>query len=76
MPNRTGSGAAICPFYRSENEYVIRCQGMIEDTTLSTRFPDRSYKDDWEAMRCWTFDYKRCPVARALMIQEERCTHR
>ena len=67
MPNMTGSGATICPFYRCEMQSKISCEGLTEtQVSVIMTFVDRKKKLEWQQKYCMLYSYGNCPLAAAI----------
>jgi hypothetical protein len=68
MPNDTATALVICPFFhrfvRSGREII--CDGLSEGVESGTVFPSHSALELWTGNLCNTFQYDRCPVAKAV----------
>lgn len=71
MPNEPGAGAAVCPFYRSEDGRSVHCEGFQDESSVIMWFRRTEQMNNWVNSRCRTFSYKRCPIARQLMLMYE-----
>lgn len=69
MPNTSGAGSTICPFYVRETGTSIYCEGICEadEADVSTRlsFPTAEEKREWQEGHCFCYDAQ-CPVADSL----------
>ena len=68
MPNYAG-GMSICPFYAREAQYTIFCcydPCDIQDVgSVALKFRSVEGKVAHQRKRCMSYNYPRCPVARA-----------
>ena len=53
----------ICPYYLSQSDKRIRCEGVIEGTKVSSEFSQKEEKDEYMEIYCGTHDYLQCPIA-------------
>lgn len=64
------SNEVLCPFYISEDEYRVRCEGVEDGTTTHVVFPDPKKKSTYKLLLCCD-KYKRCRIAKALYSKYE-----
>ena len=64
--NKTTDCLVKCPFYQSEKENYIVCEGFIASTCMVTRFPDTKHKRSHLKDNCYLEDGGKCPMARNL----------
>lgn len=57
-----------CPYYAGASRYSIRCEGLVEDTELLTKFKGVPDKREFQKKHCWEYPNK-CPLA---MEHDER----
>lgn len=66
MARNKVSISAYCPFYKSDDHQVIRCEGVVEGCTIHLAFADyrdfATYRDAY----CKTRQCTECRVARML----------
>lgn len=73
MPNETGAGRAICPYYRNEDSRSLRCDGFLPGTVMRMCFTGEKRKDRWQEEVCSRFGYDQaCPLAAALTAHYEQ----
>lgn len=72
MPNFTG-GMAVCPFYVREAKYSIYCAydpcDIQDIACVSLKFGSVDSKFEHQRKRCLSYNYPRCPVARAYFAE-------
>lgn len=71
MANKTINVDAICPFFASDGERTLTCEGVIGKWTV-TRFLTVSDKIEHEEAYCCC-DYASCPVYKAVMTKYSSC---
>lgn len=58
---------AICPYFTTEDDTVIKCEGIVAldgiDTRTFMRFRSKKNKEQWRGMYCETYQYLKCPYA-------------
>ena len=64
--NKTIESLIKCPFYQSEKENHIACEGFIKNTCMVTRFPDKKSKREHLKANCYLESGGKCPMARTL----------
>lgn len=58
----------ICPFYKSQGVYVIKCEGFDSKNTTRVCFDTPDKKTEYVKIHCESFDYdKKCNVCRRLL---------
>jgi hypothetical protein len=66
-------GVIECPFYKTEGEKFISCEGYLKNsTTVTHRFSSDEKKRNYEYDFCCVNGGRRCPHYRNLMILYER----
>lgn len=72
MPNYSG-GMSICPFYTREAQYTIFCAYDpcdIQDVgSVALKFRSVEGKAAHQRKRCLSYNYPRCPIARAYFAE-------
>lgn len=58
-----------CPFYQSEKEKYITCEGFIKNTCMVTSFPNLKSKHEHIKRNCSLEDGGRCPMAQNLFAK-------
>lgn len=51
-----------CPYYVAGAQYSIRCEGLIADTELLTKFKDVPGKREFQKAYCFNYP-NNCPLA-------------
>ncbi len=59
MPNYK-SNDVKCPFYKGENEKIIKCEGTVSETCTQT-FRSSNKKMLFKGKYCNCFNYNSCP---------------
>ena len=70
MPNKTIDALAFCPFYVTENQYSITCEGIM-GTYTTTRFASERQKERHEEKYCTKKLCRDCGVYGAVMKKYE-----
>lgn len=55
----------LCPFYVTNGELEIRCEGVISRTRCNSKFPNKAAKENHMDRFCRD-DYRRCRLCRTL----------
>lgn len=63
--SRYVSSKAICPFYQSENRFMVVCKGICKDSVTHIAFPAPSICYQFKRKYCRNA-YRECPLARML----------
>lgn len=71
MANFTGGANTVCPFYDTENNTSITCEGIFAPSVITMRFKCSKDKKVWQEENCFLFEYEKCPVARGLIEKYE-----
>lgn len=71
MPNNPGAGAAVCPFYRTEDNRSVHCEGFQDESSVILWFRYNDQLLDWLNLRCRSFSYTECPIAKQLLAKYE-----
>lgn len=71
MANKSINADAICPFFITESQKSITCEGIIADQTV-TRFYSEEEKKMYEKLYCTKYDYESCEICRALSKKYHR----
>ena len=71
MANKTINVNAVCPFFASEGQATITCEGVIGKWN-TTRFLTVSDKLEHEDLYCCC-DYASCPIYKAVMTKYSSC---
>lgn len=50
-----------CPFYKEQDDYRIRCEGLVPNSSIILAFETKASKVEWRAKYCYC-DYERCKV--------------
>lgn len=61
----------LCPFYTEESAQVIFCEGIEPDTTIHIAFPTKTHIKDYKHRFCESQRYKKCRIARMLLLKYE-----
>jgi len=64
----------VCPFFQSDdyNKKLIRCEGLINDSTLHLKFKRIKQIEDYEFKYCMDTEcYTQCPICRLLLEKYE-----
>lgn len=70
MPNLENAAKCICPYYLSEGEKSICCEGVISGTRTLSRFASTQEREQHQRSACQSYQYaKMCSVARMLDIR-------
>lgn len=64
--NKTIDCLIKCPFYQSQKENYIACEGFLPNTCMVTRFPDKANKRSHLKNNCYLEDGGSCPMAKSL----------
>lgn len=67
--NKTIECIIKCPFYQSEKEKYITCEGFIKNTCMVTQFPDAKHKREHIKNNCSLENGGRCPMAQNLFAK-------
>lgn len=59
------STKALCPHYKSENRFMIVCDGVCEESVTHIAFPSPSTCYQFKRKNCRD-NYRECPIARML----------
>ncbi len=72
MPNDAATAQVICPFFHrfTRTGREIICDGWEKGTEAGTLFASHSALEVWTGKLCNTFQYDRCPVAKAVNLQQ------
>lgn len=62
----------ICPFYKSETQGKICCDGIIPGQTIHMVFQDSKQKRKYMKEKCCTYGYGICPLCQMLSDFSER----
>lgn len=69
MPGRHGFREAYikCPFYRNYNSDTVRCEGIMDGTTLGLSFADTKDRCRHMDVFCQTEHFRKCEIYRMVM---------
>lgn len=56
---------AVCPFYKKESAYKIICEGVEDNSSLSSSFGTPAKKSEYACKYC-DKDWEHCIIAKAL----------
>lgn len=59
------SNEVLCPFYHSEDNYKICCEGVTNESTVHVVFPAPRFKTAYSKTFCCE-KYKKCKVCKML----------
>lgn len=65
--NKVSSQKTICPFYVYDTTQAIHCHGIVSGTIGHSVFSACIDKEMHQDMYCYGFQYKKCPLAKAIM---------
>lgn len=69
-----------CPFFQQLDKNLLCCEGFVDNTCMTTKFPDRDSTLRHIAYNCTELDGGRCPLAKnlfekyRLIEQQQRLT--
>lgn len=66
MANKTIEALIKCPFYVSEKENIIACEGYIDNTCMITKFSGAKEKKAHLKANCYCHDGGKCFMAMSL----------
>ena len=66
MANKTVEALIKCPFYVSEKNNIIMCEGYIENTCMITKFPGAQEKKNHLKANCYHHTGGKCFMAASL----------
>lgn len=55
-----------CPFYQGFKNSVLCCEGIVDKTCMTTKFPSVNARTDYIRSHCFFVDGKDCVFAREL----------
>lgn len=55
-----------CPFYQGFRNSVLCCEGIVDKTCMTTKFPSVNARTDYIKAHCFFADGKGCVFAREL----------
>lgn len=55
-----------CPFFITEKNNLLCCEGFVENTCMTTKFPDSKKKTEHIKKNCLKIDGGGCPLATSL----------
>ncbi len=61
-----------CPFFLSEKNNLLCCEGYIDSTCMTTRFPSRDAKTAYIKENCFKMDGGGCYMAKELFDKYRR----
>lgn len=64
--NITIRAQILCPFFMTERENLLCCEGFVEGTCMTTKFPDTKSKTQHIRANCFHRDGGSCPMAISL----------
>lgn len=64
-----GSAMTKCPFYIRDNERTVVCEGLIDNTSVLTKFPTKENKEMHQKCHCFNWP-NTCPVSMHNMKKE------
>ena len=70
MGKRYVSKEALCPFYHSEDNQKLYCEGVDETTSIHLAFESATDRKEYRKIMC-SRDYKKCHIARMLYEKYE-----
>lgn len=68
--NRYVSVKAKCPFYKSENRFMVVCEGICENSVTHIAFSAPSVCYQFKSKYCRD-EYQECPIARMLEVNTD-----
>ena len=63
-------GYVICPFFRSQSNQRIWCEGVIRGAKIAIDFDKKDLKRIHMRKYCRSFDYVTCPYASVILKEE------
>lgn len=57
---------AKCPFYCGDSKYFVRCEGIVEDSTLTLSFRSQKEREKQFGLFCCD-EYEKCEIYRMVM---------
>lgn len=65
MGKRYVSKEAVCPFYHSEDEQKIYCEGVSDKSSIHLAFNSKIERKEYRKAKC-SREYKKCRIAKML----------
>lgn len=69
MAVRYAGASVMCPFYKGEDKYNVRCEGLDGCVSLAVNCRTMSSKQNWQEKNC-NKDYEDCPIFRLIMKEK------
>ena len=70
MGKRYVSKEVECPFYHSEDEQKIYCEGVNERSSIHLAFSSKTERREYRRKKC-SGEYKKCRIAKMLYRKYE-----
>ena len=61
-----------CPFFVTERENLLCCEGFVDGTCMTTKFPDTKAKTRHIKANCFLRNGGKCPMATSLFEKYEK----
>lgn len=61
-----------CPFFVYERKKLLCCEGYINNTCMTTGFPDEKAQEEYIREHCFHMDGANCPMAKNLFEKYKR----
>lgn len=69
MPNTNEGANIVCPYYITHTKLSLTCEGVIEGTTMVSKFHNAELRDQHIKQYCECFGYPQCPEAKMIELK-------